>query len=200
MTDQNKSKPEILQLFRCVTGLGILDANNALKETDWNIDKAIESVRKRLGIIIDSRSHKETREGVIESYIHVGGKIGVLIEVNCETDFVARNSEFREFVHNLCLQIAATNPRYITKEDVPIEMINTETKIGTAIAGDKPKAAVARIVGGYLERLYSSVCLLEQIYVKNTHNETVHDVMNNLIAKMKENIRIRRFTRYQIGV
>lgn len=189
---------KLIQDLRQITGLGLLEARNALQEANWDIHVAIDILRKKTGIIVDGRAHRETREGLIESYIHVGGKIGVLLEVNTETDFVARNVDFKDFVRNLCLQIAATNPLYVSKEDIPRNVIAEEEIIAESQCGDIPPAARAKFIGGKMERFYSTVCLLEQVYVKN-RDKTVHMLLNELIAQTKENIRIRRFVRYQVG-
>lgn len=187
-----------VQEFRKLTGLGILEARNALKDANWDFDAAVQALRKRVGILVDARAHRETREGMIESYIHIGGKIGVLLEMNCETDFVARNETFRSTVRDICLQIAATNPEYLSKEDVPADVVAKERDIAEVLAKDKPHAAKARFIGGKMDHFYSSVCLLEQAFVKNT-DKTVKQIIEDLIASMKENIRIRRFIRYNVG-
>jgi elongation factor Ts len=194
MSDQIKQ----IQEFRRMTGLGLLEAKNALVSANWDSDKAFEHVRKTMSVPDVRRSLRETREGVVESYIHIGGKVGVLLEVNCETDFVARNDEFKQFTRNICLQIAASNPTYISKEEVPHSVVAKEKEIAEAQASDKPPAAVARFVGGKMDRFYSTVCLLEQTYVKQP-DKTVGEVLNELISKTKENIRIRRFARFAIG-
>ncbi len=191
---------QLIQEFRKVTGLGLLEARNFLKEANWNYDAAIESVHKKLGTIVDGRAHRETRSGVVESYIHVGEQIGVLLEVNCETDFVARNENFRKFVKNICLQIAATNPQYISRDEIPYNVVEEEKRNATERAPSTitSDTARARFVGGMMDRFYGTVCLLDQTYVKQS-DKTVKDILNELIAQTKENIRIRRFTRYHIG-
>jgi elongation factor Ts len=188
----------LIREFRSMTGLGLLEARNALVAANWDMDKAIEHARKNMKVPDVRRTHRETREGLVESYIHVGGKVGVLLEVNCETDFVARNDEFKQFSRNICLQIAASNPTYISKEDVPLSVVEKEKEIAEAQAGDKPPAAIARFVGGKMDRFYSTACLLEQTYVKQP-DKTVGEVLNELINKTKENIRIRRFARFAVG-
>lgn len=187
-----------VQELRKLTGIGILDARNALKDANWNFDDAVQAIRKLTGILVDTRAHRETREGIIESYIHVGGKIGVLLEINCETDFVARNETFRKTVRDICMQIAATNPEYLTREDIPADVIAAECTIAESLAKDKPYAAKARFMGGKMDHFYSSVCLMEQAFIKDT-DKTINQLISELIASMKENIRIRRFIRYNVG-
>jgi elongation factor Ts len=184
--------------LRAKTGAGLLDCQKALKETNGNIDEAITILRKKLGSKIDKLSSRATKEGMVESYIHVGGKVGVLIEVNCETDFVARNDAFRAFVKDLCLQIAAANPLYVTRDQVPEADLAKEREIAAAAVAGKPPAVVQKIVEGKLESFYSTVCLLDQPFVK-TPEKAVKELLTDQIAKIGENIQVRRFTRYQLG-
>jgi elongation factor Ts len=180
------------------TGAGLLDCKKALTEANGNVEEAVTILRKKLGSKLDKLSTRATKEGMIESYIHVGGKVGVLIEVNCETDFVARNEGFRAFVKDLCLQIAAAAPLYVTREEVPEAEIAKERDIAVAQVQGKPPAAVQKIVEGKLDKHYSTVCLLDQPFVK-TPEKTVKDLLNDQIAKIGENIQVRRFVRYQLG-
>ena len=144
------------------------------------------------------RADRVAKEGIIESYIHLGGKVGVMIEVNCETDFVARNDEFRAFVKDLCLHIAAASPLYVTRDQVPEADVAAEREIATAQVAGKPPAAVQKIVEGKLEKFYSTVVLLDQPFVKNAE-QTIKDLLTAKVAKLGENIVVRRFTRFQVG-
>ncbi len=184
--------------LRVATGAGLLDCQKALKEANGNIEEATTILRKKLGSKLDKLSSRQTKEGLIHSYIHVGGRVGVLIEVNCETDFVARNDDFKAFVQDLCLQIAAASPLYVTREEVPESELAKERDIAAAQVEGKPPAAVQKIVEGKLEKYYSTVCLLDQPFVKNPET-SVKDLLRDKIAKTGENIQIRRFTRYQLG-
>jgi elongation factor Ts len=180
------------------TGAGLLDCKKALSEANGNVEEAITILRKKGAASAAKKADRATKEGVIESYIHVGGKVGVLIEVNCETDFVARNDDFRVFVKDLCLQIAAASPLYVTRDQVPEADLAKERDIATAQLQGKPPAAVQKIVEGKLEKYYSTVCLVDQPFVKNP-DKTIKDMLTQQIATIGENIQIRRFVRFQIG-
>jgi elongation factor Ts len=184
--------------LRAKTGAGLLECKKALTESNGNVDEAITILRKKLGSKLDKLSSRATKEGVIESYIHVGGKVGVLIEVNCETDFVARNEGFRAFVKDLCLQIAAASPLYVSREEVPEAELAKEREIAAAQVEGKPPAAVQKIIEGKLDKHYSTVCLIDQPFVK-APEKTVKDLLTDQIAKIGENIQVRRFVRYQLG-
>jgi elongation factor Ts len=184
--------------LRVQTGAGLLDCKKALTESNGNIDEAVTILRKKGAASAAKKAERTTKEGLIESYIHGPGKIGVMIEVNCETDFVARNDEFKAFVRDLCLQIAAFNPLYVTRDQVPEAELAQERDIAAAQVQGKPPAAVQKIVDGKLEKYYSAVCLVDQSYVKD-QQKTVKDVITETIAKTGENIQIRRFIRYQLG-
>ncbi len=184
--------------LRAKTGAGLLDCKKALDESKGNIEDAITLLRKKLGSKLDKLSSRATKEGVIESYIHVGGKVGVLIEVNCETDFVARNDGFRAFVKDLCLQIAAAAPLYVSREEVPESELAKEREIAAAQVEGKPPAAVQKIIEGKLDKHYSTVCLIDQPFVK-TPEKTIKELLTDQIAKIGENIQVRRFVRYQLG-
>lgn len=195
------SSPVTAQLvsdLRAKTGAGLLDCKKALDESKGNIDEAVTILRKKLGSKLDKLSSRATKEGVIESYIHVGGKVGVLVEVNCETDFVARNDGFRAFVKDLCLQIAAAAPLYVGREEVPEAELAKEREIAAAQVAGKPPAAVQKIIEGKLDKHYSTVCLLDQPFVK-TPEKTVKELLSHQIATIGENIQVRRFVRYQLG-
>ena len=184
--------------LRAKTGAGLLDCKNALTEAKGNLEEAVVILRKKLGSKLDKLSTRTTKEGVIESYIHVGSRVGVLIEVNCETDFVARNEGFRAFVKDLCLQIAAASPLYVTREEVPEAELAKERDIAAAQAAGKPPAAVQKIIEGKLEKHYSTVCQNDQPFVK-LPEKTVKELLAEQIAKIGENIQVRRFVRYQLG-
>jgi elongation factor Ts len=180
------------------TGAGLLDCKKALTEANGNIEEAITILRKKGAASAAKKAERATKEGIIESYIHVGGKVGVLIEVNCETDFVARNEDFKAFVKDLCLQIAAASPLYVSREEVPEADLQKERDIAAAQVQGKPPAAVQKIVEGKLEKYYSTVCLVDQPFVK-LPEKSVKDMVTEKIAKIGENIQIRRFIRYQLG-
>jgi elongation factor Ts len=186
--------------LRQKTGAGILDCKKALKESQGNVDKAIEFLRQKgLAEAAKRRGHRAD-EGLIGSYIHAGGKIGVLVEINCETDFVARTQEFKDFVKDISMHIAAADPQYLSREDVSQEGIEKERHIlrMQALEMGKPEKVVDRIVEGRMERFFSEVCLLEQAYVKDL-DITVGNLLNSLMGRIGEKISIRRFTRYQLG-
>ena len=182
------------------TGAGMMDCKTALQDANGDIDKAIELLRERG---VDAAAQKTGRiaaEGIVDSYIHFGGNIGVLVEVNCETDFVAKTDDFKSFVRDIAMHIAAANPQYLSRDDVPQEVVEKEReilRIQTLNEG-KPEKIVDKIVDGRINKFYKEVCLLEQPYVRDP-DKTVQDVVMETIAKFGENINIRRFTRYEMG-
>ena len=184
--------------LRTATGAGLLDCKKALTEANGNIEEATTILRKKGAASAAKKADRATREGLIESYIHVGGKVGVLIEVNCETDFVARNEDFKAFVKDLCLQIAAASPTVVSREQVAEADLAKEREIAAAQVQGKPPAAVQKIVEGKLEKYYSTVCLLDQPFVK-LPEKTIKEILTEKIAKIGENIQIRRFVRFQLG-
>ena len=195
------SKPisaQTVKELREKTGAGLLDCQKALAETGGNIEEAITLLRKKGAATADKKAGRATKEGLISSYIHVGGKVGVLLEVNCETDFVARNDDFKSFCNDICLQIAAATPIYVTRDEVPEAAIAGEREIAVAQVQGKPPAAIQKIVEGKLEKYYSTVCLVDQPFVKQPE-KTIKEILTEKIAKIGENISIRRFTRYQLG-
>ncbi|MXX11463.1 MAG: translation elongation factor Ts [Nitrospira sp. SB0667_bin_9] len=194
------SMSTLVKELRGKTGAGILDCQNALKETGSDIEKAIDLLRQRGLAAAQKKAGRETKEGVVSSYIHAGSKIGVLVEVNCETDFVARNEEFQELVKDVALQIAAANPSCVKREQVPSEQVEREKAIYLAQAKElgKPEAAIDKIVQGKLEKFYQENCLLEQSFIKDP-NVSITEILTQKIAKLGENISIARFTRYQLG-
>jgi elongation factor Ts len=184
--------------LRSQTGAGLMDCKKALVETNGNIEEAITILRKKGAASAAKRAERVAKEGIVESYIHVGGKVGVLIEVNCETDFVARNDEYKAFVRDLCLHIAAANPLYVTREEVPASELAKETEIAAAQVAGKPPAAAQKIIEGKLEKYYSGIVLLDQPFVKDPE-KTIKALLTDKIAKTGENIVVRRFVRYQLG-
>jgi elongation factor Ts len=184
--------------LRIQTGAGLLDCKKALVEADGNVEEAITILRKKGAASAAKKADRTTKEGLIESYIHVGGKVGVMIEVNCETDFVARNDGFKAFVRDLCLQIAATSPLYVSREQVPETEIAKERDIAAAQVQGKPPAAAQKIVDGKLEKYFSTVCLIDQSFVK-LPEKSVKEILTETIAKIGENIQVRRFVRFQLG-
>lgn len=189
---------QMVNELRGASGAGLLDCKKALTEANGNVPEAMTILRKKLGSKLDKLSTRTTKEGLIESYIHLGGKVGVLIEVNCETDFVARNDEFRAFVRDLCLQIAAANPLYVSRDQVPEGDLAKEREIVAASVAGKPPAVVQKIVDGKIESFYSTVCLVDQPFVKQ-NDKSIKEFLAGQIAKTGENIIIRRFTRFQLG-
>ena len=180
------------------TGAGMLECKKALDEAKGSLEEAQTILRKKLGGKIDKLSSRATKEGLIESYIHVGGKVGVLVEINCETDFVAKTDDFKAFARDVCLQIAAANPTCVRREEVPEADLAKEREIAAAQVAGKPPAAVQKIVEGKLDKYYSQVCLLDQPFVKNPE-KAIKDILTERIAKLGENMQIRRFVRYQLG-
>ena len=191
---------QLVKELREKTGAGILDCQKALQETGDDMEKAIDYLRQKGLAAAQKKSGRETNQGLIHAYIHMGGKIGVLIEVNCETDFVARNEEFKAFVNDLALQVAAAKPAYVKREDIPKEVVDKERAIyeGQAKEMGKPPAAWPKIVDGKLEKFYQESCLMEQAFIKDPA-VMVKDLLAQKIAKIGENMNIRRFTRYQLG-
>ncbi|HMU54406.1 MAG TPA: translation elongation factor Ts [Nitrospira sp.] len=191
---------QLVKELREKTGAGILDCQKALQENGDDIEKAVDYLRQKGLAAAQKKAGRETNQGLIHAYIHMGGKIGVLIEVNCETDFVARNEEFKAFVNDLALQVAAAKPQYVRREDVPAATIEKERSIyeGQAKEMGKPPAAWPKIVEGKLEKFFQESCLIEQAFIKDPA-VTVKDLLSQKIAKIGENMNIRRFTRYQLG-
>ena len=190
----------LVKELREKTGVGIMDCKQALSESGGDVGAAVDFLRKKGLATAKKRAGRAATDGIIQSYIHMGGKIGVLVEINCETDFVAKTDDFREFAKNIAMHIAATNPVGITPEDVPEDIIQKEKEIyrAQALETGKPENIVDKIAEGKLKRFYKESCLLEQSYVRDP-DITVADLINDVIAKIGENITIRRFARYQIG-
>ena len=190
----------MVKQLREKTGAGMMDCKQALVECDADIDKAIDFLRKKGLATAQKRAGRAMTEGTVQSYIHMGGKLGVLVEVNCETDFVAKNEDFLNFAKNIAMHIAASNPLGIRPEDVPQEIVDREKDIyqAQALEMGKPENVVPKIVDGKLNKFYKDNCLLNQPYVKDP-DLSVEDLLNELIAKIGENISIRRFVRFQTG-
>ena len=182
------------------TGIGMMECKKALEESGGDIDKAINILRKKGYSRAKNKMDREASEGVIGSYIHMNGKIGVLVEVNCESDFVARNQEFQELVKNIGIHIAASSPQYVSKEDVPPEVLEEEREITRVqfLDSKKPPEIVAKIVDGKLGKFYAEVCLLNQPFVKDD-KVSIQDLITSFITKFGENIKVRRFARYELG-
>lgn len=182
------------------TGAGMMDCKKALEETGGDMEKAIEYLRMKGLAAAAKKAGRVAKEGLVEAYIHGGGRIGVLIEVNCETDFVARTEDFRSLVHDLAMQVAAARPRYVRREDVPEEVVEKEKNIlrAQALNEGKPEKVVDKIVAGRLEKFYQETCLLEQPFIKDM-DRTVKDLIVEKIAKLGENIEVRRFVRFEVG-
>ena len=188
----------MIAALREKTGAGLLDVKKALDETQGDSEQAETLLRKKGVASAAKKAGRSTSEGLVESYIHVGGKVGVLLEVNCETDFVAKTDEFKQFCRDICLQIAAASPTYVRREDVPEAELTKERDIAAAQVVGKPPAAVQKIVEGKLEKYYSQVCLVDQPFVK-LPEKTIKDILTEKIAKLGENMQIRRFVRFQLG-
>jgi elongation factor Ts len=182
------------------TGAGMLDCKKALVECEGDMEKAIDFLREKGLAAAAKKAGRITAEGVVDSYIHLGGRIGVLIEVNCETDFVAKTDDFKEFVKNMAMQVAASSPLYVRREDVPKDVIDHEKDIlkQQALNEGKPEKIVEKMVEGRIEKYFKEVCMLEQPYIRDP-DKSVQDILKETIAKLGENISIRRFTRYQMG-
>lgn len=189
---------DAIKKLREKTNAGVVACKKALRESNGDVDKAIEILRKQGVALASKRAGREAKEGRAESYIHLGGKIGVLVEVNCESDFVARNDDFKTFVKSLAMQVAASNPLYVRKEDVPESAVKKETDIIKAQLTGKPADALDKIIDGKLTKFFEEVCLLEQPFIKDP-SMSVKDMLTSMIAKIGENIIIRRFVRYQVG-
>jgi len=190
--------PQLVKQLRDKTNAGMMDCKRALAESGGDLGKA-EAILRTKGIASASKkASRATREGIVASYIHLQGKVGVLVEVNCETDFVAKNENFREFVKDITLHIAAAHPLYVSREEVPVKIIDAEKAIYESQVKGKPANVVNKIVDGKLDKFYSTMCLLEQGFIKNP-DQTIKELLGARIAELGENIVIRRFTRYLVG-
>ena len=193
-----KLTAKLVQELREKTGAGIMDCKRALAETDGDLEKAVVWLREKGIAAAAGRAGRVASEGSIGSYIHPGGKLGVLIEVNCETDFCAKSEAFQALVKELAMQVAAANPRCVRREELSPAVVEQERQIYASQAEGKPAAVVAKIVDGKIEKFYKEACLLEQAYVRDP-NKTVNDLLGEAAIQMREKIDVRRFVRYQLG-
>lgn len=193
MSDNN-----LIKELRELTGAGIVDVKEALNEANGDKDQALELLRKKGMAKLAKKADREAKEGVVESYIHAGGRIGALVELNCETDFVGRTEDFKNLARELALHIAAANPLYVSREEVPAELVEKEVEIYKEQAAGKPDDLVQKMVDGKLEKYYEEICLLEQPFVKDS-GKKVSDLIAESTAKMGENVQVRRFARFHLG-
>ncbi|MDW7681156.1 MAG: translation elongation factor Ts [bacterium] len=186
--------------LREITGAGIMDCKNALTETQGDVEKAVEYLRKKGIAKAEKKSGRETKEGIIDAYIHPGSKLGVLLEVNCETDFVAKNNDFKKFVRDIAMQIAAANPLVVRREELDHKIVDREMEIYKTQAQNekKPEHIAEKIATGRMEKFYQEVVLLEQSFVKDP-NKTIEQYLKETIGVIGENISVRRFVRFQMG-
>ena len=191
---------QMVKELREKTNAGMMDCKKALTDTDGDMEKAVDLLRQKGLAVAAKRAGKETREGVIEAYIHAGGKIGVMVEVACETDFVAKTDDFKAFARNIAMHVAAVSPLAVSRDEVPADVVQREKDIyiNQALESGKPQQIAEKMVAGKMEKFLAEVCLLEQKYVKNP-DLSVQDLLNELVAKMGENISIKKFARFQIG-
>lgn len=190
---------EMVSDLRQRTGAGVLDCKRALEQVNGDLEKAIELLRKKGLAIAEKKADREANEGLVEAYVHAGGKLGVLLELNCETDFVARTDDFRELAHDLAMQVAAANPQHLTPEDIPTEALEKERQWQREQVGEgKSEEVIERILEGKLRKHYQEVCLLEQPFIRD-ESLTVRDLITSKIAILGENIKVRRFARFELG-
>lgn len=190
--------PALVKQLREKTNAGMMDCKKALVEAGGDLAKAEDLLRKKGIASASKKASRSAKEGTVASYIHLQGKVGVLVEVNCETDFVAKNETFRDFVKDITLHIAAAHPLYVSREQVPASTVEREREIYREQVKGKPKNVIAKIVDGKLDKYYASVCLLDQPFIKNP-DQTIKDLISSKIAELGENIIVRRFTRYVVG-
>ena len=187
--------------LRDKTQAGMMDCKKALEKTDGDMEKAVDLLRQKGLAVAAKRAGRATSEGVIETYIHAGGKLGVMVELGCETDFVAKNDDFKEFARDIAMHIAATSPVAISREEVPAAVVAREKEIYVqqALDSGKPEAIVEKMVSGKIEKFLAEIVLLEQKFVKN-QDLSIQDILNELVGRIGENISIKKFARFQIGV
>jgi elongation factor Ts len=190
----------VVKELREKTGAGMMDCKKALSETSGDLDKAVDYLRQKGLAAAAKKADRAATDGAVAAYVHPGGKIGVLVEINCETDFVARTAEFQGLLKDIAMQVAAANPRFVRREDVSTEEFEKEKSIyrQQALETGKPEKVIDKIVEGKMERFYSEVCLLEQSFIKDP-DKKVADIMNEAVARLGENIQVRRFARYHLG-
>lgn len=189
--------PKLVVKLRQQTGAGMNDAKEALQAADGDMDKATEVLRQKGQAKADKKAGRETKAGLVDSYIHMG-RIGAMVEVNCETDFVARTDEFKDFTHNIAMHVAAAHPDYVHRDEVPERLVEAEKKIIQEQEGTKPQDVLDKIMTGKLEKFYAAVCLLEQPYVKD-EDKTVEEYLKEVVGQLGENIVIARFARLELG-
>jgi len=191
---------EVVKQLRERTGAGVLDCKKALETTGGDMEKAIVLLREQGAASVAKRAGKRTAEGIVSAYIHAGGRIGVLVELNCETDFVARTEEFQKLAREISMHIAAEDPQYLTREDIPAEEIDKEKEIyrAQALNEGKPEKVVEKIVEGKIGNFYKQVCLMDQVYVRDD-SKTIGELVKDTLARLGENIVVRRFMRFQLG-
>jgi len=190
--------PQLVKTLRDKTNAGMMDCKRALSETGGDLEKAEDLLRKKGILKAGSKSSRATKEGVVASYIHMQGKVGVLVEINCETDFVAKNEAFRDFVKDITLHIAAASPICVSRDQVPADLVARERDIAADQVKGKPANIIEKIVEGKIDKYFQGVCLLDQPFIKNP-DQTVGDLLKSKIAELGENMVIRRFTRYMVG-
>ncbi len=190
--------PSLVKELREKTNAGMMDCKNALTEAKGDIVAAEDILRKKGIASAGKKASREAKEGIVASYIHLQGKVGVLVEINCETDFVAKNEIFRDFVKDVTLHIAAAHPLYVSREQVPEALLARERDVAAGQVAGKPANIIEKIVDGKIDKFYSTICLLEQAFIKNPEL-SIHDLVKSKIAELGENIIIRRFTRYSVG-
>jgi elongation factor Ts len=190
--------PTLVKQLRDKTNAGMMDCKNALVESAGDLSKAEDLLRKKGIASASKKASRTAKEGVVASYIHLQGKVGVLVEINCETDFVAKNDIFRDFVKDITLHVAAAHPLYVSREQVPAESVEREREIYRAQVIGKPANIVEKIVEGKVDKFFSNVCLLDQAFIKNP-DQTIKELVSSKIAELGENIVIRRFARYAVG-
>jgi elongation factor Ts len=198
MSSQTEINPQLVKQLREKTNAGMMDCKRALAEAGGDLEKAEAALRTKGIASASKKASRATKEGIVASYIHMQGKVGVLVEVNCETDFVAKNEGFRDFVKDITLHIAAAHPLYVARDEVPAATVESERAIYQGQVAGKPENVIAKIVEGKLDKFYSTVCLLEQGFIKNP-DQTIKELVASKISELGENIVIRRFTRYSVG-
>jgi elongation factor Ts len=189
---------EMVKQLREKSGAGMMDCKQALQASGGDTEKALVELRKKGLAMAQKKSSRTTKEGMVDAYIHAGGKIGVLVEVGVETDFVARGDKFREFCHDLALQVAASSPRWVRREDVPAEVVAAEKTVYAGQAKGKPENVAEKIVSSKLEKFFAETCLMEQPFVKDP-DLTIEALRTNLVGVIGENVEVRRFARFQLG-
>ena len=204
MKEEEEKRAEIttqmIKELREKTGAGIVDCKKALQEAGGDIEKAVEILRKKGAAKAAKKAERATAEGIVVSYIHAGGKVGALVELNCETDFVARTEDFKALGHEIAMQVAAMAPEYVSREEVPAEVVEKEKEVlkEQALAEGKPEHIVEKIVEGRLSKFFSEKCLLEQPWIKDD-SKTIQDLLTEYITKLGENIKVKRFCRFEVG-